>query len=146
MKIGIFTDTYTPDVNGVVTVIEMMSRELLCAATRSTFFALSHPKEALSQPGVFRFPSMEFVFYRGMRIAIPYNRRAFRVIPTLDIIHSHSPGPTGLLALWSAEYHKIPHIHTYHDLYIDYRRYLPLLIRPTRGTVKRMSRAALQPL
>lgn len=140
MKIGIFTDSYTPDVNGVVTVIKIMVRELSRRGHEVYVFCPGHPKEASRQPGVFRFPSMEFVFYRGMRIAIPYNRRAFHVIPTLDIIHSNSPGPTGLLALWSAEYHKIPHIHTYHNLYIDYRRYLPLLIRPTRGTVKRMSR------
>jgi 1,2-diacylglycerol 3-alpha-glucosyltransferase len=140
MRVGIFTDTYIPDVNGVVTVIKIMERELKRTGHEVYVFCPGHPLEGANQPGVFRFPSMEFVFYRGMRIAIPYNRRAFRIIPTLDIIHSNCPGPTGLLALWSAEYHKIPHIHTYHDLYIDYRRYLPLLIRPTRGTVKRMSR------
>jgi glycosyltransferase involved in cell wall biosynthesis len=140
MRVGIFTDSYTPDVNGVVTIIKMMVRELSRRGHEVYVFCPSNPKEASREPGVFRFPSMEFVFYRGMRIAIPYNRRAFHIIPTLDIIHSHSPGPTGLLALWSAEYHKIPHIHTYHDLYIDYRKYLPLLIRPTPGTVKRMSK------
>jgi 1,2-diacylglycerol 3-alpha-glucosyltransferase len=140
VKIGIFTDTYKPEINGVVTVIDLMERELKRSGDEVYVFCPGHPDEGVSRPGVFRFPSLEFVFYRGMRVAIPFNRRAFRIIPKLDIIHSHSPGPTGLLALWSAEYHKIPHIHTYHNLYIDYRRYLPLLIRPTRGTVKRMSR------
>jgi len=140
MRIGIFTDTYSPDVNGVVAVIKMMTHELKKEGHEVYLFCPSHPGINDSDVGIYRFRSLRFIFYKGMRIAIPYKRSAQKVIPSLDIIHSHDPGPIGLLALWSAERYHLPHIHTYHDLYVDYRRYLPLLIRPTRGTVKRMSR------
>ena len=140
MRVGIFTDTYTPDVNGVVTVINLMTRELRKYNHEVYIFCPKYPGERDNDLNVYRFSSLRFTFYKGMRWAIPYSRKAFRVIPSLDIIHSHDPGPIGLLALWSAERYHTPHIHTYHNLYMDYRRYLPLLIRPTRGTVKRMSR------
>ena len=46
----------------------------------------------------------------------------------------------GLLALWASGKYHIPHVHTYHGLYMDYRRYLPRAIRPTLGMVKSLSR------
>lgn len=140
MRIGLFTDTYIPNVDGVVTVLKLMKRELNRMGHEVFVFCPSHPRAPEGETDVFRFPSVEFVFYHGYRIAIPYSRSAFKIIPTLDIIHSQSPGPTGLLALYAQERYHIPHVNTYHDLYIDYRRYLPRLIRPTRGTIKRMSR------
>jgi glycosyltransferase involved in cell wall biosynthesis len=117
-----------------------MTRELKKQKHEVYIFCPKYPGERDIDPNVYRFSSLRFTFYKGMRWAIPYSRKAFRLIPGLEIIHSHDPGPIGLLALWSAERYHIPHIHTYHNLYMDYRRYLPLLIRPTRGTVKRMSR------
>jgi 1,2-diacylglycerol 3-alpha-glucosyltransferase len=140
MKIGLFTDTYTPEVNGVVTVLEMMSRELGKKGHEVYTFCPSYPPGDAVRPGVYRFPSMKFIFYKGMRAAMPYSRSALRLIPSLDIIHSHDPGTIGLMALWAAERYHIPHVHTYHDLYIEYRRYLPRVIRPTAGAVKTLSR------
>ena len=140
MKIGIFTDTYVPEINGVVSVLEMMTRELGREGHEVYIFCPSHPKGDDIRPGIYHFPSLKFIFYEGMRMAIPYNRSALRRIPSLDIIHSHDPGPMGLLALWASGRYHIPHVHTYHGLYMDYRRYLPRAIRPTLGMVKSLSR------
>ncbi|MFH1639925.1 MAG: glycosyltransferase [Chloroflexota bacterium] len=140
MRIGIFTDTYLPEINGIVTVIDMMTRELKREGHEIYIFCPNHPGEKGRQTGIYRFPSLRFIFYKGIRVAIPYNRSAFRIIPSLDIIHSHSPGPSGLLALWAARRYHIPHVHTYHNLYVEYRRYLPRAIRPTSGMTKWMSR------
>ncbi len=140
MRIGIFTDTYDPEVNGVVTVIQMMTRELRKEGHEVFVFCPRYPVRQEDHDGVYRFRSVRFVFYKGMRMAIPFSRKAYPLLSTLDIIHSHDPGPMGLLAHWVSERCQIPHIHTYHDLYIDYRRYLPRAIRPTREMVKRMSR------
>jgi 1,2-diacylglycerol 3-alpha-glucosyltransferase len=140
MKIGLFTDTYTPEVNGVVTVLKMMTRELRKEGHEVSVFCPSYPGGNGSGTGVYHLPSLKFIFYKGMRVAIPYDRSALRVIPGLDIIHSHDPGSIGLMALWASKRYHIPHVHTYHTLYMDYRRYLPRVIRPTRGMVKSMSR------
>ena len=140
MRIGLFTDTYIPEVNGVVTVLKMMTRELRREGHEVYVFCPSYPNGDDFCTGVYRFPSLKFIFYKGMRVAIPYNRSALRLIPSLDIIHSHDPGSIGLMALWASKRYYIPHVHTYHTLFMDYRRYLPRLIRPTRGMVKSMSR------
>jgi len=140
MKIGIFTDTYVPEINGVVSVLEMMTRELGREGHEVYIFCPSHPRGDDIRLGIYHFPSLKFIFYEGMRMAIPYNRSALRRIPSLDIIHSHDPGPMGLLALWASGRYHIPHVHTYHGLYMDYRCYLPRAIRPTPGMVKSLSR------
>jgi len=140
MRIGLFTDTYIPEVNGVVTVLTMMTRELRREGHEVHIFCPSHPSGDDISTGVYHFPSLRFIFYKGIRVAIPYNRSALRLISGLDIIHSHDPGPMGLLALWASKRYHIPHVHTYHGLYMYYRRYLPRAIRPTRGMVKSLSR------
>ncbi|MBI4333364.1 MAG: glycosyltransferase [Chloroflexi bacterium] len=140
MRIGLFTDTYVPEVNGVVTVIKTMTRELRKKGHEVFVFCPSHPDRDDFWPGVYSFPSLKFAFYEGMRVAIPYNSSAFRLIPSVDIIHSHTPGSMGLMGLWASKLYHIPHVHTYHTLLVDYRRYLPRVIRPNRGMVKSISR------
>jgi len=140
MRIGLFTDTYIPEVNGVVTALTMMTRELRREGHEVYIFCPSHPSGDDISTGVYHFPSLRFIFYKGIRVAIPYNRSALRLIPSLDIIHSHDPGSIGLLGLWASRRYHIPHVHTYNGLYVDYRCYLPRVIRPTRGMVKSMSR------
>lgn len=141
MRIGLFTDTYLPEVNGVVTVVRLMEQELRRAGHEVYTFAPAYPGFQADSPGVFRFPSIHFAYYKGMRIAWPYSRPALRVIPTLEILHSHDPFSMGLLAIWASKRYGIPHVHTYHTLYAEYRRYLPRPIRPTRGMAARLSRA-----
>ena len=140
MRIGLFTDTYIPEVNGVVSVLKMMTTELRRAGHEVCVFCPSHPDRDESCTGVYDFPSLKFIFYKGMRMAIPYDRSAFRLIRNLDIIHSQDPGSIGLLGMWASRRYHIPHVHTYHGLYMAYRNYLPRVIRPTRGMVRSMSR------
>ena len=140
MRIGLFTDTYIPEVNGVVTVLKTMERELRKEGHEVYVFCPSYPTEDDICVGVYDFSSFKFIFYKGMRVAIPYSRSALRLIPSLDIIHSHTPGSIGLMGLWASKRYTIPHVHTYHTLYMDYRRYLPRVVRPSRGMVRSMSR------
>jgi glycosyltransferase involved in cell wall biosynthesis len=141
MRIGIFTDTYLPEINGVVTVIRLMERELRKKGHEVYIFAPAHPGQDNARTEVYRFPSLRFIFYKEMRVAIPYSRKALKIIPTMDIIHSHDPFSIGLLALWASRRYQIPHIHTYHTFYAEYRRYLPRLIRPSRRMAEWLSRA-----
>ncbi|MGQ9477945.1 MAG: glycosyltransferase family 4 protein [Candidatus Bipolaricaulia bacterium] len=142
MRIGLFTDTYLPEANGVVTVVRLMEQELRRAGHEVYIFAPAYPGGfRADSPGVYRFPSTNFRYYKGMRIALPYSRPALQLIPSLEILHSHDPFSLGLLALWASKRYGIPHIHTYHTLYAEYRRYLPRPIRPSREMTERLSRA-----
>ncbi|HAZ30951.1 TPA: glycosyltransferase family 4 protein [Candidatus Acetothermia bacterium] len=141
MKIGLFTDTYVPDTNGVVTVIRLMERELTRAGHRVYVFAPAYPGHAEVRADVHRFPSVRMVLYEGMRIALPVvSRSVLRRISSLDIVHSHDPFSVGQVAFWAARWYKIPHVHTYHTLYMEYRRYLPRPLRPPPRTVEHLSR------
>jgi 1,2-diacylglycerol 3-alpha-glucosyltransferase len=140
LRIGLFTDTYIPEVNGVVAVLKLMTRELRRAGHEVNVFCPSHPGREDTSTGIYTFPSLNFIFYKGMRVGIPYNRSALHLIPEMDIIHSHDPGSIGLFGLWASFRYNIPHIHTYHGNYMHYRRYLPRVIRPTRAIVKSVSR------
>lgn len=141
MRIGIFTDTYLPNINGVVTVIRVMEQERRKEGHEVYIFAPAHPGRRHDPPGVYRFPSLRFVYYEGMRGAIPYNQEGLKVIPGLDIIHSHDPFSIDLLALWASRRYRILHVHTYHTFYVEYRRYLPRPIRPSRRMAEQVSRA-----
>lgn len=141
MKTGLFTDTFLPDINGLVTVVQKMERQLTREGHEVHVFAPAYPGWHEDEPRVHRFFSLRFAFYPGMRMSIPYNRRALQVLPCLDVIHSHDLGPLGLFALRASRRYRIPHVHTYHTLYTEYRRYLPLPLRPSRQMAIRLSRA-----
>lgn len=141
-RIGIFSDTYIPQINGVVTVIRLMEKELTRLGQKLYIFAPSHPqqnnhysnlvKKAQIAQQVYRFPSFKFIFQKHYRVAIPFMRQASKILPTLDIVHSHTPFSMGLLASWTARKYDLPHIHTYHTFYAEYRHYIPQIIRPPR--------------
>jgi len=140
MKIGLFTDTFLPDTNGVVIAIQKMERELTREGHEVHIFAPAYPGWHENEPRVHRFPSLRFLFYPGMRMAVPYSRRAFKIIPSLNVIHSHDPSSLGLLAVHASKRYQIPHVHTYHTFYAEYRYYIPLPIRPSRRMVMQISR------
>ncbi len=45
MKIGLFTDTFLPATNGIVTVIQMMERELTREGHEVHIFAPTYPRK-----------------------------------------------------------------------------------------------------
>ena len=140
MRIGFFTDTYTPQINGVVTSIELFRHELerlghtvlVCAPT---------PRQSSDTDRIVRVPSMKFVFQPEMRVAAPYSVEAMRAIKAmdLDIIHSHDPFAIGLLGLAVAKRYRIPYVHTYHTLYPEYVHYI-WETRFTKELAARLSR------
>lgn len=96
MRIGLFTDTFTPGINGVVTVLTIMTRELRREGHEVYIFCPGHPSDNPIDPGVYCFPSLRFPFYKGIRVAVPYSNSALGLIATLDITFIHTiPAPWG---------------------------------------------------
>jgi 1,2-diacylglycerol 3-alpha-glucosyltransferase len=142
MKIGIFTDTFTPQINGVTSILQELDRVLSRAGHDVYIFAPAYSRAQRSENGrIFRFPAITAYFHKDSRIVIPYDRRAFSVFPKLDVVYSHTPVSMGLLAIRVARKYHLPHVHTYHTLFTEYLHYLPRLIRPTRRMAERMSAA-----
>lgn len=141
LRIGLFTDAYTPQITGVVTVVKTLQRLLGQLGHEALIFAPTYKdySKEREEAGVYRFASFPYPFYEECRVVIPYKRKISALFEALDVVHSHSPFSLGLLALWVAKRYKKPHLHTYHTLYADYRHYVPPMLRPTRGMAERMS-------
>ncbi len=142
MRIGLFSDTYAPQINGVSTVVQLMAREFDALGHESFVFAPGYP-ERLVEPcdRVWRFPSRPVRFHPESRLTWPYRRKVPKVLSALDVVHSHTPFSLGLLALWAAPHYRLPHVHTYHTFFTEYLHYLPRAIRPSKAVAQRASRA-----
>lgn len=131
MNIGFFSETYSPDINGVITSMNTFREELERAGHNVYVFAPGTElfplpfRQKHRERGVYRFNSFQYPLYKSIRVAIPFNVPIARQVPKLklDLVHSHTPFSMGLFASWVARQEKIPHVHTYHTLYPEYAKF-----------------------
>ena len=134
MNIAIFTDTYKPQVNGVVSSIESFCAELKSQGHNIFIFA-PKMKTVQDMENVFYFRSIPYFFQPEHRIALPGSRQLFKFSSlNIDIIHSQTPFSLGELGLALSKLFKIPVVHTYHTLFSEYVHYVPFA--PKRWTKK----------
>lgn len=140
MRIGFFTDTYTPQINGVVTSISLFANELERQGHAVYIFAPT-PRQPKDGAHVVRLPSVPFAFQPEMRLAAAYDARAHGLVKraNLDIMHSHDPFAVGVFGLAMAKRFRVPYVHTYHTLYPEYVHYI-WDTWLTRELAERMSR------
>jgi glycosyltransferase involved in cell wall biosynthesis len=125
MRIGMFTDTYTPQINGVVTSINSFTEELQKLGHEVFIFA-PQIKDAVKKDNVFYFKSIKYAPLPEHNIAysLSGHLQTFKDLQ-LDILHSHTPFSLGWLALYLAKQYRLPLVHTYHTLFIEYVHYVP---------------------
>ncbi|MDR2518414.1 MAG: glycosyltransferase [Spirochaetaceae bacterium] len=129
MNIGIFSDTYTPQVNGIVTVIRTLKTALEEQGHKAYVFTVQHPK-AQDENGVFRIKSVRFPTEPQHRIGLFLGREIINLARplNLDIIHTHSEFSLYMASRWVSKKLNIPSIHTLHTYYPDYLSYIPLFL------------------
>ncbi|MDR3311681.1 MAG: glycosyltransferase family 4 protein [Spirochaetaceae bacterium] len=129
MNIGIFSDTYAPQVNGVVTVLRTLKTGLEARGHHVYIFTVGHP-DALPEAGVFRIQSVRFPKEPQHRVALVLGRRILKIAQklNLDIIHTHTEFSLQLAARYIAKKTGIPCVHTMHTYYSDYHHYVPFLL------------------
>ncbi|MFH1428161.1 MAG: glycosyltransferase family 4 protein [Candidatus Margulisiibacteriota bacterium] len=125
MNIAIFTDTYKPQVNGVVSSIESFKAELETMGHKVYIFA-PKMKGIHKIENVFYFRSIPYAFHPENRLAWPGSRQLFKFSSlNIDVIHSQTPFSMGELALALGRLFKIPVVHTYHTFFSAYAHYVP---------------------
>ena len=124
MKIGLFTDTYYPQINGVATSVLMLKRNLEMRGHQVYVFTTTDPKADSEEINVYRVPSIPFISAR--RVGMFYNPRLSKIIKGLglDVIHTHTEFSLGIFGRSMARELNIPFLHTYHTIYEDYTHYL----------------------
>ncbi|MDD3187626.1 MAG: glycosyltransferase family 4 protein [Bacilli bacterium] len=126
MRIGIFTDTYPPYINGVSTSIAMLEKALLKKGHQVFIVTVNCENYSYNDDGrVLRIPSIPIGIY-DYRISGVYPIKAVSIIKNwhLDVIHSQTEFGMGIFARIIAKQFKIPLVHTYHTMYEDYIHYI----------------------
>ena len=142
MRIGIFTETYTPYISGLVTSEVMLKNALekqghevyvVTANLESFKYEYNEKEKVLKIPGV---PTGIY----DSRLTSIYPIAAVNKIKSwkLDVIHSQTEFAIGTFARLFAKQYNIPLVHTYHTMYEDYIHYI------TKGYFKRSSKKLVQ--
>ncbi|MGV3030892.1 glycosyltransferase family 4 protein [Streptococcus suis] len=136
MRIGLFTDTYFPQVSGVATSIRTLKTEL--EKLGHAVFIFTTTDEGVNRYedwDIIRIPSVPFFAFKDRRVAYAGFVDALKIASRykLDIIHTHTEFSLGILGKLIAKELGIPVIHTYHTQYEDYVHYIAKgkIIRPS---------------
>ena len=127
MNIGIFSDTYYPQLNGVATSIRTLAHGLEKKGHNVYIFTPWDPRTPeTDEPNVYRIPSMPFLFLRNFRAGLlcpPHLSKKIHAM-NLDIIHTQTEFSLGFLGKYISTTQGIPLVHTYHTMYEDYVHYI----------------------
>ena len=142
MRIGIFSETYTPYISGLVTSIAMLKGALekqghevyvVTANLESFKYEYDEKEKILKIPGI---PTGIY----DSRLSSIYPVRAVNIIKGwhLEVIHSQTEFAIGTFARLFAKQFNIPLVHTYHTMYEDYIYYI------TKGYFEKSSKKLLE--
>ena len=142
MKILITTDWYTPAVNGVVTSVKNLQRELERRGHEVRILTLSQSLHSWSRDGVTAIGSVNAGrIYPAPASAPPWRPLVRELMDWRpDVIHSQCEFSTFFLARRIAEELDVPLVHTYHTVYEDYTHYFSPSVRWGRCAVAAFSR------
>lgn len=144
MNIGIFTDAYYPQINGVVISTQILKNELTKLGHNVTIITVSDPRVNEEKLDVLRLPSIPFAVLPNFRVGSFYSRRIMKEIKrlNLDIIHTQTEFSLGIFARIVSKYLSIPLVHTYHTMYEEYTHYFSTKIidKYAKTFAKKMSK------
>jgi 1,2-diacylglycerol 3-alpha-glucosyltransferase len=126
MKVLITTDWYAPTINGVVTSILNLERELTAMGHDVKILTLSQTPRSYRQGNVTYIGAIGAgKIYPGARLRMAPARYLLTELARWhpDVIHSQCEFSTFLMARKLSEALDIPLVHTYHTVYEDYTHY-----------------------
>lgn len=128
MRIGLFTDTYPPQINGVSTSVQMLKNAL--ERKKHTVYIITSNDSSIKydydeKNHIIRVPGIPTGIY-DYRLTSFYPIKVINLIKSwnLDVIHSHTEFGVGIFARIFAKQFNIPLVHTYHTMYEDYTHYI----------------------
>lgn len=117
MRIGLFTDTYRPSINGIVFVVESLKRELEALGHEVFVFCpaksispIRQAEKMCDDEYIVRFPSIKGAFFDDYDTSIffpPWELNKIKKMH-LDVIHVFTPSQIGLMGMRAADKYDIP--------------------------------------
>ena len=112
MRIALFSDTWLPNINGVVTslvnqikILEQDGHDVFLFVPRTASNKLEQVPENIT---IYEFPGVEFPSYPGYIMSLPFGLRRIIKNQRFDILHSHSPFLQGWNCMMVKQVQKIP--------------------------------------
>lgn len=126
MRIGLVTDTYLPDINGVVSSTVTL-KNALEKAGHTVFVITNHAGSKIEyEGGVLRLPGFRLKSLYGYKVSSPINLGASEYLEqmNLDVLHLQTNFGVGLYGQFMGKNLNIPMVDTYHTMYTDYTHYI----------------------
>lgn len=126
MRIGFFTDSYLPRLDGIAISVETFRKYLERLGHEVYVFCPERPEPfAPANDRIYRFKSYDAMLYDEYRNTFPFTKKHIDTIKrlNLDIVHVHTPLQIGMLGNYMARKQKIPVVTTCHSdpgLFKDY--------------------------
>jgi glycosyltransferase involved in cell wall biosynthesis len=141
-RVAFFTDTYYPQVNGLVTSIATSKAELeklgLAVEIHAPYLgAFDDGPDIYRLAGFPYYPQPEYTFVLPWGKGYSLSSLKPRGV---QVIHSHAMFGSGFVALGCALLQKLPLVMTYHTLFEDYVHYVPLPSRFVKWVNKHLTR------
>lgn len=128
MNIGLFSDAYLPQINGVVTSTHILAEGLRKLGHTVYIFTPTDPniKPEDDSPYIIRMASMPCFFLKQFRIGIVYSPHEIKkmIKLNLDIVHTQTEFSLGFFGKFYSKAFNVPMVHTYHTMYEDYVHYI----------------------
>ncbi len=140
MNIGLFSDSYYPEINGVANSTYQLKKALEHIGHTVYVFSVANPDVTEVEMGVLRIHSFPLVLLKERRVSFSLPVFWIRKVAALklDIIHTQTEFGMGFLGRKLANHLDIPFVHTYHTIYEDYTHYLRL---PGNENLKMVARS-----
>ncbi len=119
MRVAYYTETYLPNVDGVVKSILSSREQLVKMGDEVYIFACGTPQlmQTNQDPYVFYYDSIPFKPYPSYRFAInPYPSSSIIDSKKIELVHSHGMGTMGIAAERIARKRKLPFVGSFHTL------------------------------
>lgn len=125
-RVALFTDTFTPQVNGVARTLERLVDAIRERGGEAIVVTVDAP--GVPADGIMRWPAIPFWRYPELRIAAPSTRDARRVIRAMrpDLVHVATPFGVGLAARRAAALDGVPLVSSFHTDFAQYLRHYHL--------------------
>ena len=123
MRIGLFTDTYFPRLNGVAISVRMLKENLEAQGHEVYVYTTTDPDAHDNEQRIFRVPSIPFKTQRLGTFVSPALRQMVKKLKP-DIIHTHTEYTLGGFGRKLAQKLNIPYVHTMHTIYEYYTNYI----------------------
>lgn len=127
MRIVLFTETYLPHINGVVTHVKILRDGLLQQGHEVLVVTADYQtRHHYIKDGILHCPAIKSKRFYGYGVASPFSRRRLKLVQDFhpDIIHIHNEFGIGLSGIFAAKQLHVPLVYTLHTMYDDYLYYV----------------------